>query len=506
MNAGDREEVREHVPDVARREDPEDVPDEQHEADVDDHVHRHRQARDVPPVQRVELLDRHVVARDPVQRARAVRGRRVHRDDEARDDHDHEEVRQRRRAGERLQRPDVVERGDRLLADAADEAERQERVDDEGEDARRAQRELRVVDRVLVLGRERRARVHAPRGPGHDPEPDEREPDDLPGRDRGRLLARAGRPVERSPGEVGAVEVAVQERQDHEHEERDHEQRAREVAEPDGDANAAEVEEPDGEDQPDRDQVRQADLGIAGREVALALGAAEERAPERLVREPGGRDDLPAEDAEEREHDRPREPVAERRDRADEREVLAPALVRVEREAARLVREHGRHLGVERHDEEGEPGRDPPEQHGAPPADVSDRVAERSEQEARRRECDHEAVVPAELLEEMSFLDNRFSHGQPPGERSRRRLPRGGPITPSPRGFNPCHGIGVARAAIRADLQSTGGRPAPPIAIRASAAARRLSPTASAGRAPTAGARGTRRRSPRPSTRGETGR
>ena len=62
-------------------------------------------------------------------------------------------------------------------------------------------------------------------------------------------------------------------------------------------------------------------------------------------------------------------------------------------------------------------GGDAPEQHGAPAADVADGVAERPEQEARRRESDHEPVVPAELLEEMSFLDDCFSHGQPPGER-----------------------------------------------------------------------------------------
>ena len=93
------------------------------------------------------------------------------------------------------------------------------------------------------------------------------------------------------------------------------------------------------------------------------------------------------------------------------------------------------------------------------------RVAERAEQEARRRECDDEAVVPAERLEEMSFLDNRFSHGQPPGERSRRRLPREGPITPSPLRIQSGPGSGVARAAYALSYNPSVASPAPPITI-----------------------------------------
>ena len=73
----------------------------------------------------------------------------------------------------------------------------------------------------LVLGGERRARVHAAGRPDHDPDPDQ-----------GHLQAAPGEPrIVQLPREVGRVEVAVQERQEHEAEERDHEQEAGEVVE-----------------------------------------------------------------------------------------------------------------------------------------------------------------------------------------------------------------------------------------------------------------------------------
>ena len=59
-------------------------------------------------------------------------------------------------------------------------------------------------------------------------------------------------------------------------------------------------------------------------------------------------------------------------------------------------------------------GGDAPEQRRAPAAQVENRVAERSEQEARIRERDHEAVVPAQGLEELAFLDHCLSHALPP--------------------------------------------------------------------------------------------
>ena len=65
------------------------------------------------------------------------------------------------------------------------------------------------------------------------------------------------------------------------------------------------------------------------------------------VREPLGLDQRAGDEPVDREDDRPADPVAERGQRPDERQVLAPRLVRVERDAARLVREHRRQLGVD---------------------------------------------------------------------------------------------------------------------------------------------------------------
>ena len=70
-------------------------------------------------------------------------------------------------------------------------------------------------------------------------------------------------------------------------------------------------------------------------------------------------------------------------------------------------------------------GGDPPQERGAPAAEVADRVAERAEQEARIRQGDDEPVVPAKRLEELSFLDYCFSHSQPPVERRSARPARG---------------------------------------------------------------------------------
>ena len=213
--------------------------------------------------------------------------------------------------------------------------------------------------------------------------------------------------------EVRAVEAAVEERQDHHHEERHHQQRSGEVAERDTDAHTAHVEDPDGEDQPDRDELRQPDLDRARREVARDVRVVR-RPAEGLAREPGALDDLADEDAVDGKHDRPPDPVAERRDRTDERRVLPPGLVRVERESAGLLREHRGELGVERVDEDGDERRDPPQQRGAPAAEVADRVAQRPEQESRVRERDDEAVVPAKRLEKLPFLDYCCRHLPPP--------------------------------------------------------------------------------------------
>ena len=59
-------------------------------------------------------------------------------------------------------------------------------------------------------------------------------------------------------------------------------------------------------------------------------------------------------------------------------------------------------------------GRDAPQERRAPAAEITDRVRQRAEQEARVRERDHEAVVPAKRLEELLFLDYCCRHNQPP--------------------------------------------------------------------------------------------
>ena len=146
-----------------------------------------------------------------------------------------------------------------------------------------------------------------------------------------------------------------------------------------------------------------------------------ERRPERLAREVRTREDLADEHAVEREDDRPADPVPERGDWADEGRVLPPALVRVERHTV-LVREHGRELLVERHDQDRDECRDAPEQRCSPTTEVADGVAERADQEARVRKGDDEPVVPTKCLQELSILDDRLGHGVPPST----RLVRGG--------------------------------------------------------------------------------
>ena len=195
------------------------------------------------------------------------------------------------------------------------------------------------------------------------------------------------------------MEVAVQERQQREAEEREHEQDAGEVVECHGYPRAEDVEEPDTEDQADGDQVLEPDMDEPGAEIPVVqLGAAEGVGSVRLVREPGGLGDVAHEQPEERQHDRPADPVAERRDGPHERRVLLPALVRVDRQATGLVREHGGELGVDDRDREDDGRRDSPDHHRAPAAHVQDRPAERSQQEAGIREADHEPVVPAQRL------------------------------------------------------------------------------------------------------------
>ena len=77
-------------------------------------------------------------------------------------------------------------------------------------------------------------------------------------------------PPQASPGivqlerQVRRVEVAVQERQDHEDEERDHQEDAGQVVERDREARPEEVPHPDEQDDPDRDQMLEPDVDATG--------------------------------------------------------------------------------------------------------------------------------------------------------------------------------------------------------------------------------------------------
>ena len=97
----------------------------------------------------------------------------------------------------------------------------------------------------------------------------------------------------------------------------------------------------------------------------------------------------------ERQDDRPAEPVADGRDRADERRVALPRLVGVHGDAAGEPREHRRHLGVDVVVQAADHHGDAPDDDRAPAAQREHGQAERREQEARIRERDDEAVVPA---------------------------------------------------------------------------------------------------------------
>ena len=147
------------------------------------------------PVQVAELLDRHAVTRDAVERTSPVGRRRVHRDEEARDEADDEEVREARRSRQDrvIIAPGVVVASTTSFAPAPPtKPDRQEDVDDHREQGGRAERELRVAHRVLVLRRERGTDVDPPGRPAHQPEPDERELEAAPREPRVTELVRRG--------------------------------------------------------------------------------------------------------------------------------------------------------------------------------------------------------------------------------------------------------------------------------------------------------------------------
>ena len=115
-------------------------------------------------------------------------------------------------------------------------------------------------------------------------------------------------------------------------------------------------------------------------------------------------------DAGGRQHHRPADPVAERRHRADEREVPLPGLVGVDGDTAGQLREHRRRLGVDVVVEGAEDHGHGPQDHGAPAAKRQCRAAEAGDQEAWVRERNHEPVEPADGLEEFPLLNDSSSH------------------------------------------------------------------------------------------------
>ena len=198
--------------------------------------------------------------------------------------------------------------------------------------------------------------------------------------------------------EIRAAPVARRVDDDAQHDDRyDEEERGR-PTHPHGRLDAGDVDQPD-EDHADRaDDVREADVHGAGVDGPGLPGG-----PFRLHEVADRR-------AEDREHARPREPVAEGCDRADEREVLAPALVRVERDSPGLVREHRRQLGVDPVHEHADEARAGPQGEGAPGTHASDRVTEPREQRSGDDHRENETVVPAQRLAQFRLLDRRLSH------------------------------------------------------------------------------------------------
>ena len=123
--------------------------------------------------------------------------------------------------------------------------------------------------------------------------------------------------------------------------------------------------------------------------------------------------------AEDREHDRPPDPVAEGTDRPDEREPRFPALVGVERDAAWLVGEHRRRLAVDEAWSSPMPAEIAHKDDGAPGPERVQGEAEERDHEPRVAHGDDEPVPPAQRLEELPLLDDRSGHAVP--------LPPGGP-------------------------------------------------------------------------------
>jgi hypothetical protein len=87
--------------------------------------------------------------------------------------------------------------------------------------------------------------------------------------------------------------------------------------------------------------------------------------------------------------------------------------VGVEGDAARLVGEHRRQLGVDVVLERAEADRDRPQDERTGGAERPDRAAERRDQEPRVGEGDDEAVPPCHGLEKLPLLDLGVRHRPP---------------------------------------------------------------------------------------------
>ncbi len=367
-------------------------------------------------VEDAELPDRHLLLGERVERPRSVHRGRVHRKKQAAAETDDEELPEplARDRVDDVGQPDdagqvVVET---VVADRPDHGDRQQEREDDVERSHRGQGLPRVVGGVLVLRCERRPRFRPVRRPAEDVQPDHDHHELV--EERCRVAVELD--VRRDEVRVDLVvrEVAGHEGADGDDEDGDHHQGADDVAEPDGRPHPADVEDPAEHDGRDPDQLRPAERRDDGRMPRRFRGV--EVAPGSEL----GDQQVPDQAPVDRQHARPREPVAEDRDRPREREVLAPSLARVDGQASRLVREHGGGLAVDVRLERADDGGDDPEDDGHLAPERDDRAPEADQQEAGVGETDDEPVPPPDRLEETSFVYCNFSHA--PSSESRDAL------------------------------------------------------------------------------------
>ena len=285
QDAGQGDHVREHVAEIARREDEVDVLEVEEQADVQQHVDRHGPAGHVALVQDAELPDRHLLLGEGVERPRAVHRGRVHGEEEAAaeaDDKEFPEALPRDRVNDVGQPDDarqVVEEA--VVADRPEDDDRKHDGQDDVEGAHRGEGLAGVVRRVLVLRRKRRPGLRSVRRPAEDVEPDHDHHELV--EERGRIAVELD--VRRDEVRVDLVvgEVAGDEAPDGDHEDREDHQGPDDVAEPDRGTHPADVEDPAENDGHDPDQLRPPEglddrrVVDRGREVAVASELGEQQ-------------------------------------------------------------------------------------------------------------------------------------------------------------------------------------------------------------------------------------